>query len=79
MGVIIDDNKLVIITEPKTFVIKRKEFLAEHSNKEFIVNKIPNKVVKAESMSDMNSRNIEGIVILPEKRQEILNKLIHVF
>ena len=22
-------------------------------------------------MSDMNSRNIEGIVILPEKRQEI--------
>ena len=46
---------------------------AEISDK-FIGNKIAGKIVKRTSLPSENSRNVEGIVIPPEKRQEILNE-----
>ena len=46
---------------------------AEISDK-FIGNKIAGKIVKRTSLLSENSRNVEGIVIPPEKRQEILNE-----
>ena len=42
---------------------------------EFIVNKIADKIVKLKPVSDMNSRNVEEILIPQEKREKILNKL----
>ena len=42
---------------------------------EFIGNKIRVKIVKVKPMSDVNSRNVEEIIILPEKREEMLNEL----
>ena len=36
-------------------------------------NKIAENIVKSKPVSDVNSRNVEEIVIPPEKRQEILN------
>ena len=40
---------------------------------EFIGNKIADKVVKSKPVSGASSKNVEEIVIPPEKRQEILN------
>ena len=37
-------------------------------------NKIADKIVKPQPMPDMNSRNVEKIVILPKKREEVLNR-----
>ena len=42
---------------------------------EFLQNKIADKTVKPKLVHDENSRNIEEIVIAPEKREEILNEL----
>ena len=42
---------------------------------EFIGNKIADKIVKKNPVIDENSRNVEEIIIPPEKREEILNKL----
>ena len=42
---------------------------------ELIGNKIAEKVVKPKAVPTKNSRNVEEIVIQPEKRQEILHKL----
>ena len=42
---------------------------------EFIGNKIADKVVKPKPTIDENSRNVEEIVIPPEKRHKMLNKL----
>ena len=42
---------------------------------EFIGNKIAEKIVKPKSVSDENLRNIEEMIIPPQKRKEILNKL----
>ena len=38
-------------------------------------NKIAEKIVKPKPVIDENSRNVEEIVIPPEKRQEIFKKL----
>ena len=43
---------------------------------ELIGNKVPDKIVKEKAVIDENSRNIEEIIVLPEKREEILNELI---
>ena len=43
--------------------------------REFIGIKIADKIVKQKPISDMNWRTFEEIVILPKKREEILNKL----
>ena len=40
----------------------------------FTGNKIADKIVRPKSMLDMNSRNVEEIINLPEKREEILNE-----
>ena len=42
---------------------------------EFIGNKIADKIVKPKLAPDENSRKVEEIVIPPQKRQTILNKL----
>ena len=39
----------------------------------FFGNKIADKIVKSKPVNDGSLRNVEDIVILPEKRQEILN------
>ena len=46
---------------------------------EFIGNKIADKIVKAKPAIDENSKNIEEVIIPPEKREEILNALRQVF
>ena len=45
------------------------------ATRELIGNKIAEKIVKPKPVPDENSRNVEEIVIPPEKRQEILNEL----
>ena len=42
---------------------------------EFIRNKIANKIVKPKPAPAVNSRNVEEIIIPPEKWEEILNEL----
>ena len=42
---------------------------------EFIGNKIADKIVKQKHVVDENPRNVEEIIIPPEKREEILNEL----
>ena len=42
---------------------------------EFTGNKIAEIILKEKSVPEPNSRNIEEIVISPQKRQQILNKL----
>ena len=39
----------------------------------FIENKIADEIVKTKPVIDKNSRNIEEIIIPPEKREQILN------
>ena len=48
---------------------------AAEATAEFIGNKIADKIVKLKPVSDMNSRNVEEILIPQEKREKILNKL----
>ena len=48
---------------------------AAKATSEFIGNKIADKIMKPKLVPDVNSINVEEIVFLPEKRQEILNKL----
>ena len=38
-------------------------------------NTIADKIVKTKPVTDENSRNVEEIIILPEKRKELLNEL----
>ena len=40
---------------------------------EFIENKIANKTIKLKHVIDEKPRNVEEIIIPPEKREEILN------
>ena len=42
---------------------------------EFIGNKIADKIVQPKPAPDVNSRNVEEVIIPPEQREEILNKL----
>ena len=44
---------------------------ADHKTDEYL----GNKVVKPKHVIDKNPRNVEEIIILPEKAQKILNKL----
>ena len=48
---------------------------ADEAIDEFIGNKIADKIVKQKPVIDKNSRNAEEIIILTEKREEILNEL----
>ena len=54
---------------------KRVVYEAVEATGEFIGNKIPDKIVKQKAVIDENSRNIEEIIVPPEKREEILNEL----
>ena len=47
---------------------------AAEATGKLIRNKIANKVVKPKPVPNENSRNVEEIIIPPEKREEILNK-----
>ena len=42
---------------------------------EFIESKIADKIVKRKPLINENLRNVEEMIILPEKREEILNEL----
>ena len=48
---------------------------AAEATGEFIGNKIADKIVKPKHVIDENPRNVEEIIIPPEKREEILNEL----
>ena len=48
---------------------------AVKETKEFLGNKISYQTVKSTPMSDLNSENVEEILILGDKREEILNEL----
>ena len=48
---------------------------APEATGEFIGNKIVDKIVKTKPVIDENPRNVEEIIIPPEKREEISNKL----
>ena len=54
---------------------KKEVHKAVESTGEFIGNKITDKIVKPKPVSDTEEIVIEEIVILPEKREEILNEL----
>ena len=47
---------------------------AAEATREFTGNKNADRVLRPKSMLDMNSRNVEEIINLPEKREEILNE-----
>ena len=57
---------------------KKVAHKAAEATGEFIENTIANKIVKAKLVPDENSRNFEEIIILTEKREEILNELGHI-
>ena len=57
-------------TASKKVVYKTAEITGE-----FLGNKTANKTVKQKPVIDENSRNVGEIIIPPEKREEILNKL----
>ena len=48
---------------------------AAEATRQFIGNKIANKIVKPKHAIDENPKNVEEIIILPEKREEIINEL----
>ena len=53
---------------------KKVVYKAAETTGEFIGNKIADIMVKTKSVMDKNSRNVEEIVIPPDRRQ-IINKL----
>ena len=55
--------------------VKKVAHKAAEPTEEFIGNKIADKFVKPKPVPDENSRNVEEIIIAPEKREEILNEL----
>ena len=55
-------------TSPKRVVYKAAEAI-----REFIGNKIADKIVKPKHLPAENSRNIEEIIMSPEKREKELN------
>ena len=57
---------------------KKVAYKSAKATSEFIGNKIAGKIVKPKLVPDANSRNVKEIVIQPEKREEMLNKLIQV-
>ena len=57
---------------------KKVAYKSAKATSEFIGNKIAGKIVKPKLVPDANSRNVKEIVIRPEKREEMLNKLIQV-
>ena len=63
-----------VLESAKTASIKVVHETAEATGK-ITGNKIAENIVKPTPVSDEHSRNIEEIVIPPEKRQEILNIL----
>ena len=54
---------------------KKVAYKTAKATGELIGNKIAKKIVKPKLVPDLNSRNVEVIVILLEKRQEILKNL----
>ena len=65
-----DTELHVLKTASKNVVHKAAEATGQ-----FIGNKIANKIVKPKHAIDENPKNVEEIIILPEKREEIINEL----
>ena len=65
---------LDVVTEKGLDALKSSSKNLVHKT-EFIGNKIADEIVKPKPVLDENSRNIEEIIIPPEKREEILNEL----
>ena len=57
-------------TISKTVINKAAEATGEFRGK-----KAADKIVKPEPVPDKNSKNVEEIIIPPEKREEVLNEL----
>ena len=49
--------------------------IVDLSTGEFIGNEIADKIVKQKSVTNGDTRNVEEIIIPPEEREEMLNKL----
>ena len=54
---------------------KKEVHKAAEATGQFIGNKIADTILKWKPVIDENSRNVEEIVVPPEKRQEMLNEL----
>ena len=67
-------GKKLLDTAIKT-VSEKVFYKADEATGELIGNRIIDKIVKPKPAPDANLRNAEKIVIPPEKRPEILNKL----
>ena len=65
---------LEVVTEKGLDALKSSSTKLVHKT-QFIGNKIADEIVKPKPVLDENSRNTEEIIIPPEKREEILNKL----
>ena len=70
-------GKKVLDAATKTGLYASKKVVhkAAETTGEFIRNKITDTTVKPRSMSDVNSRDVEKLVIPPEIREEIQNEL----
>ena len=60
--------------ENNYYMLLKVTHKAAEATREFTGNKNADRVVRPKSMLDMNSRNVEEIINLPEKREEILNE-----
>ena len=58
-----------------TVASKNVAHKAAETTDTFIGSKIVDKIVKQKPVFDRNSKNVKEIIIPPEKREEILNKL----
>ena len=73
------ENKYqILIKKPRITRFKNSDQKAAQkateATGEFIENKIADKIVKTKPMLDENSRNVEEIIIPPDKREEIIKK-----
>ena len=69
------DTATKIVLDALKTSSKKVDHEAAEATDEFIRNKIDDKNVKPKLVIDENSRNVEEIAILPEKRQKTLSKL----
>ena len=58
---------------------KKEVHKADEATGELIGNKIADKIVEPKTVPEASSRNVEKIIIPPEKREEIPNELRQVF
>ena len=75
----VEDNYWILLLKQGQKLLKAATKKVAHKAAEatgkFIGNKIANKIEKPKLLPDENSRNVEEVIIPPEKREKILNEL----